>query len=113
MKAEIASGTTDIGISLQHIAGWRFAMFIFGAGLYVFAAWQLALTVRPFCPRRSSYNTVGRLPYLASCLFNCAAGAFDPLGLKLFRRPLQQWNAVATIALKKQPPALQPSCDRT
>jgi len=24
------------------------------------------------------------LPYLASCLFNCAAGAFDPPGLKLF-----------------------------
>ncbi len=30
------------------------------------------------------YNTVGRLPYYAACLFACAAGAFDPLGLKLF-----------------------------
>jgi hypothetical protein len=27
---------------------------------------------------------VGRLPYYAACLFSCAAGAFDPLGVKLF-----------------------------
>ena len=30
------------------------------------------------------YNVVGRLPYVAACLFSCAAGAFDPLGMKLF-----------------------------
>ncbi len=32
-------------------------------------------------PRSMRWNT---LPYLASCLFNCAAGDFDPLGLSLF-----------------------------
>jgi hypothetical protein len=26
---------------------------------------------------------VGRIPYYAACLFSCAAGAFDPLGIKL------------------------------
>ena len=84
------SGATGFGDwaevirGFPHQAGWRIAMFIFGAGLYVFAARQLALTVHPFCLQRSSYNIVGRLPYVASCLFNSAAGAFDPLGLKLF-----------------------------
>ena len=47
-------------------------------------AWLLAIAVRPFVAARGEYNTVGRLPYLASCLFSCAAGALDPMGLELF-----------------------------
>ena len=43
----------------------------------------LARVVRPFCFERGMYNTVGRLPYLASCGFSVLAGAFDPLGVKL------------------------------
>ena len=45
---------------------------------------QLAVAVYPYCPSPRDYNTVGRLPYYAACLFSCAAGALDPLGLKLF-----------------------------
>jgi hypothetical protein len=59
-------------------------MSVFGILLYVLVARLLALAIRPFCSQRFSYNMVGRLPYLAGCLFSCAAGAFDPLGLKLF-----------------------------
>lgn len=44
----------------------------------------LATTVRPFCPERADYNTAGRLPCYAACLFSCAAGTLDPLGIKLF-----------------------------
>jgi len=62
----------------------RIIMTIFGAGLYVLAVRQLALALEPYCPSRPDYNTVGRLPYYAACLFSCAAGALDPLGLKLF-----------------------------
>jgi hypothetical protein len=43
----------------------------------------LAISIRPFVPDRSAYNSVGRLPYYAACLFSCAAGVFDPLGIKL------------------------------
>ncbi len=67
-----------------HEGVWRFGMFLFGLVLYVLVAWRLAIGVRPFCPNRSTYNTVGRFPYLAACFFSCLAGAFDPLGLKLF-----------------------------
>jgi hypothetical protein len=69
---------------LPHQAAWRIAMTIFGVALYALVARLLAVAIRPFCPRRSMYNTVGRLPYLAACFFSCAAGAFDPLGLNLF-----------------------------
>jgi hypothetical protein len=65
-------------------AAWRVGMTVFGVALYVLVAWQLAIAVRPFQAARDEYNTVGRLPYLASCIFSCAAGALDPLGLKLF-----------------------------
>jgi hypothetical protein len=37
---------------------------------------------------------------------------FMTMSLKLFRRPLQQRNAVANIVLKEEPPASEPSCDR-
>jgi hypothetical protein len=44
----------------------------------------LGVNVRPFVPGRQTYNTVGRIPYYVACLFSCAAGALDPLGIKLF-----------------------------
>jgi hypothetical protein len=69
---------------LPHQAAWRIGMFLLGIALYILVARLLAFAVRPFCPDRSMYNTIGRLPYVAGCLFSCAAGAFDPLGLKLF-----------------------------
>ena len=69
---------------LPHQAAWRTGMFMVGAALYVLVAWRLAVAVHPFCPQRSAYNPIGRLPYLAACCFSCVAGACDPLGLKLF-----------------------------
>ncbi len=69
---------------LPHQALLRIVMTIVGIALYVFVVRLLALAVRPLCPDRSTYNSVGRLPYCAACLFSCLAGAFDPLGLKLF-----------------------------
>ena len=68
---------------LPHQAGLRTAMAVFGAVLYFFVAWLLAVAVRPFCSIPADYNVIGRLPYLASCIFSCTAGAFDPLGIKL------------------------------
>ncbi len=68
---------------LPHQALLRAVMAIFGLVLYVFVAWLLAIAVRPFCSTRGDYNVIGRLPYLASCIFSCAAGIFDPLGIKL------------------------------
>jgi hypothetical protein len=44
----------------------------------------LAVNVRPLMPGRQTYNTVGRIPYYAACLFSCPAGALDPLEIKLF-----------------------------
>jgi hypothetical protein len=58
-------------------------MTIFGAALYVLVARLLAISVHPFVPDRSAYNSVGRLPYYAAGLFSCAAGLFDPLGIHL------------------------------
>lgn len=69
---------------LPHQILLRVIMTIFGAVLYVFVVRLLAIAVKPFCPDRSTYNDVGRLPYYGACLFSCAAGALDPLGLKLF-----------------------------
>jgi hypothetical protein len=69
---------------VPHQIPLRIAMTALGAGLYVLAVRQLARAVHPYCPSRADYNTVGRLPYYAACLFSCAAGALDPLGLKLF-----------------------------
>ena len=61
----------------------RLGMTLGGAVLYVAVVRWLALTVKPFVPDRSMYNTVGRLPYCAAGLFSCAAGVFDPLGVRL------------------------------
>jgi len=68
---------------LPHQAALRTCMTAFGVGLYILAVRLLAVAVRPFAPDRRTYNTVGRLPYYAACIFGCAAGAFDPLGIKL------------------------------
>jgi hypothetical protein len=69
---------------LPHQLALHIVMAVFGAVLYVYVVRLLAVGVKPFCPERSSYNIAGRLPYFAACLFSCAAGALDPLGLKLF-----------------------------
>jgi len=70
-------------LGLPNQAILRTVMAFFGAALYVLVARLLATAVRPFCPTRGDYNVIGRLPYLAGCIFNCAAGALDPLGIKL------------------------------
>ena len=67
-----------------HHAALRILMTSFAAALYFLAVRQLAVAVQPYCPSRPDYNTVGRMPYYAACLFSCAAGALDPLGLRLF-----------------------------
>jgi hypothetical protein len=83
------SGVFGFGDWQQVIAGLphqptlRTGMGLAGAVLYFLAAWLLALAVRPFCSARADYNVIGRLPYLASCVFSCTAGAFDPMGIKL------------------------------
>jgi hypothetical protein len=61
----------------------RMAMAIFGAVFYYLCVKLLADGVRPFVASPPEYNIVGRLPYLAACIFYCIAGAFDPLGIKL------------------------------
>jgi hypothetical protein len=58
-------------------------MAIFGGVLYVTFLRIIAVNLKPFCPTRATYNTVGRLPYYAACTASCIAGAFDPLGIKL------------------------------
>jgi len=68
---------------LPHHGLLRGGMILFGAVLYVGVLRALAMTVRPFAHGRKEYNTVGRLPYYAACLFSCVAGAFDPMGIKL------------------------------
>jgi hypothetical protein len=73
---------------LPHYLALRIGMSLFGALLYLFVVKIIARMLEPFCPAkteyRALYNTVGRLPYYAACAFYCLAGAFDPLGLKLF-----------------------------
>lgn len=69
---------------VPHQITLRIIMTVFGAGLYVLVVRQLAVAIQPFCPSPRDYNTMGRVPYYAACLFSCAAGALDPLGLKLF-----------------------------
>jgi len=69
---------------LPHAGLLRIAMVLFGAVLYVSCVKMLAVAVRPFIGDKRMYNTVGRLPYYAACVFECVAGAFDPLGLQLF-----------------------------
>jgi hypothetical protein len=68
---------------LPHQTLLRTAMSLVGLALYVLVAWLLAIAIRSYCSTRADYNVIGRLPYLASCIFSCAAGIFDPLGIKL------------------------------
>jgi hypothetical protein len=68
---------------LPHPGALRTAMAVTGAMLYVVFLRILARELRPFCPNRSYYNAVARLPYCAACVYMCIAGAIDPLGFKL------------------------------
>jgi len=68
---------------LPHQAALRTAMAIFGAVSYYLCVKLIAISLRPFIANRAEYNAVGRLPYLAACIFYCIAGALDPLGIKL------------------------------
>ena len=73
----------EVIAGLPHYVALRIGMTIFGAVLYFLVVRLIASLVKPFCPDRSTYNTVGRLPYYAACAFYCFASAFDPLGIKL------------------------------
>ncbi|HKF47920.1 MAG TPA: hypothetical protein VKB38_11235 [Terracidiphilus sp.] len=83
------SGALNVGdwaqviARLPHPGALRTAMAVTGAMLYVVFLRLLIRDLRPFCPERSFYNTVARLPYLAACIYMCIAGALDPLGWKL------------------------------
>jgi hypothetical protein len=87
------SGTLGLGDWQDVIRGWphyvalRIAMALFGVVLYFLVVALIARLLRPFCPDRtrhhSIYNTVGRLPYYAACVFYSLAGAFDPLGIRM------------------------------
>ena len=68
---------------LPHQAAIRTGMALFGAVLYVLFVRLVAVNIRPFVASRPQYNSVGRLPYYAACIFSCIAGAFDPLGIQL------------------------------
>ena len=86
----VYSGMFNVGDWAQAVRGLphagllRVVMAVGGAGFYVLCVRMLAIGVRPFVAEDRMYNTVGRLPYYAACVFACVAGAFDPLGLKLF-----------------------------
>jgi hypothetical protein len=83
------SGVLGLGDWAQVIAGLphqgalRAAMAATGALLYVVFLRWIVIGLRPFCPNLATYNTAGRLPYYASCIYMCMAGALDPLGFKL------------------------------
>lgn len=85
----IFSGILSVGdwnaviAGLPHQVALHVAMAIFGAVLYVVCVRMIAIAVRPFVAARGEYNVVGRLPYLAACIFYCVAGAFDSLGIRL------------------------------
>jgi hypothetical protein len=68
---------------LPHQVVLRIGMTLFGVALYALVVRVLAVSVVPFAHGRRDYNTVGRIPYYAAGLFSCAAGALDPLGIKL------------------------------
>ena len=68
---------------LPHQILLRVAMSVVGFALYYLAVLALAKTVAPFVPDRRTYNAIGRLPYVAACVFACMAGMLDPLGWKL------------------------------
>jgi len=69
---------------LPHQLVLRVVMSVFGLWLYMLVVRMLAVAVRPFVPDHAAYNVVCRYPYYAACIFNCAAGALDPLGWRVF-----------------------------
>lgn len=73
----------EVIAGLPHQAALHMAMAIFGAVLYFACVRLIGIAIRPYVATRAEYNLVGRLPYLAACIFYCIAGAFDPLGIKL------------------------------
>ena len=73
----------EVILGLPHQVLLRIGMALFGAALYTLVVRLLAVGIRPFVAERRTYNVVGRLPYLAACVFNTAAGLLDPMGLKL------------------------------
>lgn len=83
------SGVLGVGDWAEFIAGMpnqaviRVGMSVLGLALYLFVIRMLAVTVSPFVVERQEYKTIGRLPYLAACIFMCMAGALDPMGLRL------------------------------
>jgi hypothetical protein len=84
------SGVLGLGDWAQVMAGLphqillRTAMAATGAMLYAVFLRRLVVELQPFAPHRADYNVAGRLPYYSACLFMCAAGALDPMGIKLF-----------------------------
>ena len=68
---------------LPHPVAWRVGLSVLGVVLTVVVVRALAVAMRPFVVTDAEYNTVGRLPYVAACVFSCMAGALDPLGWKL------------------------------
>ena len=68
---------------LPHQFAIRTAMTLIGAALYWLVVRLLAIGIRPWVANNKTYDTVARLPYYAAGLFSCAAGIFDPLGIKL------------------------------
>ncbi len=68
---------------LPHQVAWRVGLALLGVLLTVVVVRALAVAVRPFVVTNSEYNTIGRLPYYAGCVFSCVAGALDPLGWKM------------------------------
>ncbi|MFP5237859.1 MAG: hypothetical protein ACLGSD_18340 [Acidobacteriota bacterium] len=83
------SGALNVGdwaqviAGLPHHAALRICMAVTGVLLYVLFLRLIIGALRPFCPDRRSYNTVGRLPYYTACAYMCIAGALDPMGWKL------------------------------
>jgi hypothetical protein len=69
---------------LPYQVALRIAMSVFGLWLYMLVVRKLAVAVRPLVPDQAAYNVVCRYAYYAACIFNCAAGALDPLGWRVF-----------------------------
>ncbi len=59
----------------------RAGMAVFGLLAYGAVMWRLAVSVRDFAPDDLA---LWILPYFAAAIVQCAAGALDPEGLKLF-----------------------------
>jgi hypothetical protein len=74
----------DVIRGMPHYVAWRIIMAVVGAALYVSLLRLIAMEIHPFLRSRADYNSLARLAYVAACATDCVAGAFDPLGLKLF-----------------------------